>query len=198
MHGTSRQNAVRLISLTRQPRFLIFFTRNRLSVDIIGSAHRDLRKRLTSSWGGRKRKVKPMSDYSVYLKQLQSGDHTRNRFLEFMGMTLEELKDGYARFSLQIKEDFMQGGGVMQGGLIVAMADETMAHAIMTVLNPHENIVTVELKNNFIAPAIQGALAAEATVFRKGRSLVIADCLVTDGTGQIISRATSTFLIRRA
>ena len=137
-----------------------------------------------------------MSDYSEYLKQLQAGDDSRNRFLRFMGMVLEELKDGYARFSLQIKEDFLQGGGVMQGGLIVAMADEAMAHAIMTVLKPNENIVTVELKNNFIAPAIRGTLSAEATVFRKGRSLVIADCLVTDDHGKAVSRATSTFLIR--
>ena len=139
-----------------------------------------------------------MSDYSEYLKQLQSGDNSRNRFLQFMGMTLEELKDGYARFSLRITQDFMQGDGVMQGGLIVAMADEAMAHAIMTVLKPNENIVTVELKNNFIAPAIRGTLSAEATVFRKGRSLVIADCLVTDDNGKAVSRATSTFLIRRA
>lgn len=138
-----------------------------------------------------------MSDYSEYLKQLQSGDNSRNRFLQFMGMTLEELKDGYARFSLRIIEDFMQGDGVMQGGLIVAMADEAMAHAIMTVLEPHENIVTVELKNNFIAPAIRGTLSSEATVFRKGRSLVIADCLVTDDNGKAVSRATSTFLIRQ-
>ena len=138
-----------------------------------------------------------MSDYSEYLKQLQSGDNSRNRFLQFMGMTLEELKDGYARFSLRITQDFMQGDGVMQGGLIVAMADEAMAHAIMTVLKPNENIVTVELKNNFIAPAIRGTLSAEATVFRKGRSLVIADCLVTDDNGKAVSRATSTFLIRQ-
>lgn len=138
-----------------------------------------------------------MSDYSEYLKQLQAGDNSRNRFLQFMGMTLEELKNGYARFSLRVTQDFMQGDGVMQGGLIVAMADEAMAHAIMTVLKPNENIVTVELKNNFIAPAIRGTLSAEATVFRKGRSLVIADCLVTDDNGKAVSRATSTFLIRQ-
>ena len=91
-----------------------------------------------------------MSDYSEYLKQLQSGDNSRNRFLQFMGMTLEELKDGYARFSLRITQDFMQGDGVMQGGLIVAMA-----HAIMTVLKPNENIVTVELKT-ILSPPLSG------------------------------------------
>ena len=33
-------------------------------------------------------------------------------------MSLEELKeDGYARFTMPIRDEFMQGDGVMQGGL---------------------------------------------------------------------------------
>ena len=138
-----------------------------------------------------------MIDYPLYLNRLQSGDLSNNPFLDFMGMDLEELGEGYARFTMPIRDEFMQGNGVMQGGLIVAMADETTAHAIMTLLQPKEGIVTVELKNNFIAPAQHGRLVAEATVFKKGRSLIIADCLVTGTAGNPISRLTATFMIRR-
>jgi acyl-CoA thioesterase len=83
----------------------------------------------------------------------------------------------------------------MQGGLIVAMADETIAHAIMTLLGSREEIATVELKNNFIAPAKEGTLTAEATIFKKGRSLVVGDCIVTRDDGVIVSRSSATFLI---
>jgi len=138
-----------------------------------------------------------MNDYAVYLKQLQSGDNSSNPFLDFVGMTLEEFREGYAKFTMPIRDEFMQGDGAMQGGLIVAMADEAMAHAIMTLLQPNENVVTVELKNNFIAPALRGTLVAEATIFKKGRSIVISDCLVTNDDGKPLSRSTATFLIRR-
>lgn len=138
-----------------------------------------------------------MTDYGLYLTKLQSGNDSDNPFLGFMGMRLEELKeDGYARFTMPIRDEFMQGDGVMQGGLIVAMADETMAHAAMTLLQPHEGIVTIELKNNFIAPAQSGKLSAEATIFKKGRSIVVGDCVVTNGEGRLIARSSATFLIR--
>jgi len=39
-------------------------------------------------------------------------------FLQLLKMSLEELKeDGYARFTMPIRDEFMQGDGVMQGGL---------------------------------------------------------------------------------
>ena len=137
-----------------------------------------------------------MTDYGLYLTKLQSGNDSDNPFLGFMGMRLEELKDGYARFTMPIRDVFIQGDGVVQGGLIVAMADETMAHAAMTLLQPHEGIVTIELKNNFIAPALRGRLSAEATIFKKGRSIIVGDCVVTDGEGRLIARSSATFLIR--
>jgi acyl-CoA thioesterase len=136
-----------------------------------------------------------MFDYSGYLKRLQSGDSSSNPFLDFLDMKLVEIKEGYARFCMPIRHEYMQCNGVMQGGLIVAMADETIAHAIMTLLGSREEIATVELKNNFIAPAKGGTLTAEATIFKKGRSLVVGDCIVTSDDGVIVSRSSATFLI---
>jgi uncharacterized protein (TIGR00369 family) len=83
----------------------------------------------------------------------------------------------------------------MQGGLIVAMADEAIAHAMMTLLAPDEGLTTVELKSNFLSGVRQGDLIATATVFKKGRSLMIGDCLVTDNTEKNICRVSATFLL---
>ena len=110
---------------------------------------------------------------------------------------VEEIGDGYARFSMPLRREFMQANGVMQGGLIVAMADETIAHAIMSVLNPEDNIATIELKNNFLATVRKGTVTSEATVFKKGRTLIVGDSIVSDDNGKIITRTTATFLVCR-
>jgi acyl-CoA thioesterase len=136
-----------------------------------------------------------MFDYTRYLKKLESGESSQNPFLDFMGMGLEEIRDGYARFRMPVRKEFTQCNGVVQGGLLVALADESIAHAIMTILEPHENIATIEVKNNFLSSAESGSLTAEAKVFKKGRSLVIGDCLVTNDEGRAISRTSATFLI---
>jgi uncharacterized protein (TIGR00369 family) len=112
-----------------------------------------------------------------------------------MGIRLTAAADGYAQFRMLIRPEYLQGAGNMQGGLIVALADEAIAHAIMTQLAISESITTIELNSNFLAAAKEGELIASATVFKKGSSLVIGDCLVTDDQGKNICRVSATFLL---
>ncbi|MGD0020922.1 MAG: PaaI family thioesterase [Smithellaceae bacterium] len=118
-----------------------------------------------------------------------------NPFLDYLGITLVELKDGYARFRMPVRPEYLQGAKTMQGGLIVALADEAIAHAMMTQVNPDEGLTTIELKSNFLAGVNKGELIADASVFKKGQSLVIGDCLVTDDKGKNICRVSATFLL---
>jgi uncharacterized protein (TIGR00369 family) len=112
-----------------------------------------------------------------------------------MGITLIELKDGYAQFKMPVCPEYFQGAKVMQGGLIVALADEAIAHAMMTKLSPQEGLTTIELKSNFLAGVNTGDLIATATVFKKGQSLIIGDCLVTDNKDKNVCRVSATFLL---
>ena len=106
-----------------------------------------------------------------------------------------ELKDGFARFRMPVRPEYMQGAKTMQGGLIVALADETIAHAMMTQLTPEEGLTTIELKSNFLTGVSDGELIATATVFKKGKSLLIGDCLVTDNKEKNVCRVSATFLL---
>ena len=118
-----------------------------------------------------------------------------NPYLDYFGITLIDLKDGYARFKMPVRQEFMQGAKKMQGGLIVALADEAIAHAMMSQLASDEGLTTVELKSNFLAGVSSGVLIATATVFKKGQSLIIGDCLVTDDKEKNICRVSATFLL---
>ncbi len=138
-----------------------------------------------------------MADFTEYLKKLESGEKVDNPFLYFLGMQLEELGEGYASFSLDIRPEFLQGAGIMQGGLSIAFSSEVAAHAAMTLLKPGESVTTIELKNNFLSMAAEGKLVAEATVFKKGRQLIIVDTVVSDKDGRKISRSSATMMIIR-
>jgi acyl-CoA thioesterase len=129
------------------------------------------------------------------LKKIQDGQKGLNPYLDYFGITLIDLKDGYARFRMPVRQEFMQGAKIMQGGLIVALADEAIAHAMMSQLLPNEGLTTVELKSNFLAGVSSGELIATATVFKKGQSLIIGDCLVTDDQEKNICRVSATFLL---
>lgn len=98
---------------------------------------------------------------------------------------------------MPVRPEFLQGAKAMQGGLIVALGDEAIAHAMMTQLLPDERITTIELKSNFLAGVSGGELTAEASVFKKGRSLMIGDCLITDDKGKTVCRVSATFLLMK-
>jgi len=138
-----------------------------------------------------------MFDPVKYLQCLHDNDYTVNPFLGFMGIRCEEIGHGYARFSMAVKAEFLQGAGWVQGGVLVALADETIAHAIMTVLDKNEGLTTISLKSDFLKSVSQGSLIAEATVFKKGKTLVLADCLVRSDAGYDVLRCAETFLIMR-
>ena len=118
-----------------------------------------------------------------------------NPYLDYFEITMIELSDGFARFKMPVRAEYLQGAKTMQGGLIVALADETIAHAMMTQLSSEEGLTTIELKSNFLAGVSEGELIATATVFKKGQSLVIGDCLVVDNKGKNICRVSATFLL---
>jgi len=96
---------------------------------------------------------------------------------------------------MPVRPEYLQGAQSMQGGLIVALADEAIAQAIMTQLCPDEGLTTIELKSNFLSGVATGELIAEASVFKKGRSLILGDCIVTNGEGNNICRVSATFML---
>jgi uncharacterized protein (TIGR00369 family) len=136
-----------------------------------------------------------ITDYKKYLEKIKADQKGLNPFLDFMGIKLTKSADGYAQFSMPVRPEYLQGAGAVQGGLIVALADEAIAHAMMSQLAPDEGLTTIELKSNFLAGVSSGELIATATVFKKGQSLIIGDCLVTDDKEKNICRVSATFLL---
>lgn len=105
------------------------------------------------------------------------------------------MSSGRVCFKMPVRPEYLQGAKAMQGGLIVALADEAIAHAMMTQLEPNEGLTTIELKSNFLSGVSDGELIAQASVFKKGQSLMVGDCLVTDGNGKNICRVSATFML---
>ncbi len=129
------------------------------------------------------------------MKSLQEGKKGLNPYLDTFDVTVRGIAKGLAVFSMPVRPAYLQGAKAMQGGLIVALADEAIAHAMMTELAPDEGLTTIELKSNFLSGVSDGELIAEASVFKKGQSLMIGDCLVTDGKGRSICRVSATFML---
>src|SRR5215467_9619931 len=81
----------------------------------------------------------------------------------------------------------------MHGGVIAALADTAAAIAAYTVVPPGTEVVTIELKINYLLPVSAGLLAAEGKVLRAGRNFIVVECEVTREDSALEAKALMTF-----
>jgi len=136
------------------------------------------------------REVKPLAqDLEANLRERLA----HNPFVQFMGVEVPELGEGYARFTLEIRPDFHNSQGFLQGGVIAALADEAVAYALFSLVPEGEMISTVEMKVNFLAPAQTGVIEAQAHIRKRGRTLSLGEVEVTQDT-RLVAKGMCTYI----
>ncbi len=116
-----------------------------------------------------------------------------NPFIKFVGIRVPQLGQGYARFVLPFKPDLANSIGLLQGGMIAALADEAVAFALYSLVKDGETINTVEMKINFLGAVKEGEVAAEAHIFKRGRTISLGEAVVRQGE-RLIAKAMCTYI----
>jgi acyl-CoA thioesterase len=102
-----------------------------------------------------------------------------------LGMTLDEIRPGYARMSMPVRSDMLNGHGTCHGGYIFMLADSAFAFAC----NSH-NFVTVGAgcTIDYLAPGREGdVLCAEAVEQALAGKTGVYDIVVTSQDGRTIA-----------
>ena len=94
---------------------------------------------------------------------------------------------------MQVQDHHRQIQSVVHGGVIAALADATGAIAAYTVSPPGVELVTIELKINYLLPIVEGSVEAEGKVLRAGRNFVVVECDVRNNEAELAAKALMTF-----
>ena len=110
--------------------------------------------------------------------------YARDRAAQHLGITLDEVRPGYARMSMEVVEWMVQGHDMCHGGLMFALADTAMAFASNARNEQH---VALHANIDFLRPAQLGErLTAEAREGDRSRRTGMYDVLVTNEAGRTI------------
>lgn len=104
---------------------------------------------------------------------------------KWLGIKVEEVRPGYARLSMTVTANMVNGHNLCHGGLIFTLADSTFAFAC----NSHnQRAVAAGASIEFLAPAFLGDLLSAEGVERslKGRTGVY-DMRVSNQKGEVIA-----------
>jgi acyl-CoA thioesterase len=111
--------------------------------------------------------------------------YERDYAAQALGITLAEIRPGYARMQMTVRKDMVNGHDIGHGGMIFALADTAFAYACNS-----RNLVTVAsgCSIDFVNPA---RLGDELTAIGVERSLSgrtgVYDITVTNQTGAVIA-----------
>jgi uncharacterized protein (TIGR00369 family) len=112
---------------------------------------------------------------------------------------IESVSEGHVVFRMPPAEEHLNPLGTVHGGVLTTLLDSAMGCAVHTTLPAGAIYTTLELKVNFLRPALPGGavLRAEGTVVHRGATIALAEAQITDAeTGKLIAHATSTCLIK--
>jgi len=117
-------------------------------------------------------------------------------FTEFLKLrVVEERADGVT-IECPLEPFYFNPDRTLHGGLIATVADEAVWYALEHVLQQSRHSTTVELKVNYLRPAMDTAvLRAKATLVKTGRTLVVGTVELMDERGTVCAIATVTYML---
>jgi uncharacterized protein (TIGR00369 family) len=118
-------------------------------------------------------------------------------YAHLLGLELTATERGAAVLSLVVRPELTRMEGIMHGGALASLVDTASAFAVLSLLTPTEQTVTVDLTLHFLRPVSAGRVAAHARVLRAGRRLVTVAVEVRDDAQELVATALTTYAVRR-
>ena len=106
---------------------------------------------------------------------------------------LREVVEGRVTWEYTVDPAHFNPNGALHGGVLMALLDTAMGHAVSEVVVPQGRInAAAQLNINFLVPIRSGTIRATGTVIKIGKRMAIAEGRAVDDSGALVGVATST------
>jgi acyl-CoA thioesterase len=122
-----------------------------------------------------------MNKTDLVLKTMLDNDN----FSRWMGIAVDEYREGYCRLHYTVTEDMLNGFGIVHGGIVFSGSDSAFAFAC----NSHGQLsVALDVHISFIRAAKAGeVMTVEAKEVHTGNKTSFYDIATTNGKGEIVA-----------
>ena len=113
-----------------------------------------------------------------------------------LGIKMLEADEGTTLVEMACRDDFINFGGIVHGGVITALADSAMGSSLATVMPDNTRQVSFDLKLTLISAAQAGeVLRARGRVLHAGRRTAVCEARVETADGRLVAKATGSFAV---
>lgn len=117
-------------------------------------------------------------------------------YFELQTMSLLEIEYGYSKMEIDLKRDHLQPFGIVHGGVFASIIDAAGFWAVFSEADANVGMTTVDLKINYLAPAVDGKLIATGNCIRMGKTLGLGESRVENESGKLLAHGTTTLMVQ--
>ena len=92
-----------------------------------------------------------------------------------LGIRIVSLSPGAIVFEMPFDTRFTQQDGFLHAGIVSTALDSACGYAALSLMAPDAEVLTVEFKSNFLAPARGELFVFRAEVLKPGRTLTVSE-----------------------
>jgi uncharacterized protein (TIGR00369 family) len=111
---------------------------------------------------------------------------------QHLGAELISIEPGHVRVRFLARDEFCNGMGNVQGGMLAAMLDDSMGPALFTELEDEQASPTLSMNVMFVRPAKPGRLTGDGRVVHRTKNVAFLEGTLSDEDGNILATATAT------
>jgi len=113
----------------------------------------------------------------------------------WLQLTLEHIEKGAATISLVLRKEMTNPYGMIHGGMMSLVMDETIGWAIVS-LDADHHYTSLNLNVDFLYAIKEGdRLTSHAKIVRQGKKIIYAECSVYDSKGNLAGRGASNLVV---
>jgi uncharacterized protein (TIGR00369 family) len=117
-------------------------------------------------------------------------------YFDLLSMKIQEVGARFSVLEIDLAQKHLQPFGFVHGGVFASIIDAAAFWSLFYEIEDQETgVTTVDLKLNYLAPAVSGKLIAKGRQIKLGKTLGYAEAEVTDVNGKILAHGTSTVIL---
>jgi len=116
-------------------------------------------------------------------------------YFDLLSMRIVDIEPGRSCIKITAARKHLHALGIVHGGVLASLVDTACGWAVYTEIAPGLELTTVEMKLNYLAPAVDGDhLIGLGKCLKHGKTLSLAEARVEDAAGRLLAHGTVTFM----
>lgn len=136
---------------------------------------------------------------NVNFAQTVSESFYKQGLMRYLGAKLDAVEPGYVRIVMPFSDNLTQQHSYFHAGAMTSIVDSACGYASLTLMPANAEVLTIEFKVNFIAPASGEYVIAHGRVLKPGRTVTVCQgevFAIKDGVEKLCAVMQATMIVR--